>query len=981
MKTVSRYLLSLLLTLLPMLSFPTTKGQGQMKRKTTSQPQVETTDEPEISEKAQRQIEALLEQKRKRTPEQQKMDPNLVVGIQQESQKAGTEQIRTVATEIQLDERRRALVDIRGTVTPDVLQKIEAVGGEVIFSSAPDQSIRARIPLRNLEQFAGMPEVTYIESAVEAVTHRAMNHRPSINPPPSKSPEFAKRAAQLRSNLAAALAARNPKAKFSEGAATNAIVTGPPVSQGDRAHQADVVRDIFGFDGTGVRIGVLSDSLRFLSNSQASKNLPLDVTVIPGQAGSATSGGEGTAMLEIIYDLAPGAKLFFATAFTSDASFANNIRRLRFEYRCDIIVDDIIYFNETPFQDAIIARAVNDVTADGALYFSSAGNEGNLNDGTSGVWEGDYLDGGTLTSLPNASLYRIHSFGERLLSNRIRTVAASGTGYFLFWSDPWGKSSNDYDLFILDSTLSTVKKASLGDQTGTQNPFEAISASGIATGDRIVIANYQAQPRALHLSAYRGQLAVSTRGQTKGHNSSTGAISVAAVNAAVAGGGAFRGGNTNPVETFSSDGPRRVFFNPDGSPIVSGNFLFTTNGGTVREKPDIAAADGVSTSVSGFTSFFGTSAAAPHAAAIAALLKSAAPNLTSKQIRDLMVSTALDIGPLGWDRTAGIGIATALGSYLAYSPAPLLEFRSAEIRPLEGDGDAFVEPGETARLDAVFFNSGNLAATGLKVKLTATTPGVTFLADESDYFQIGAGKAGANLSPFRIKLADSVTCGARLNFTATVSSDGVKPRTINFSVLTGQPGSAVRTFPYTGAPVSIPDGSASGASIRVPISGLTNAISKVSFRINGDNCASPTGTGLQHTWVGDLILRLISPSGTVVTLMNSPGGANNFGENFCNTLLDDNGVTSIQTINTAGIYSGTFRPASPLAAFIGENGNGNWTLQVIDTATPDSGIMRSFSILITTYDCQKASSVQEVRVNVNSGTTPSRRTTSSRTGN
>ena len=89
-------------------------------------------------------------------------------------------------------------------------------------------------------------------------------------------------------------------------------------------------------------------------------------------------------MLEIIHDIAPNAELGFATAFDSDASFADNIRALRFEAGCDIIVDDVLYFNESPFQDGLIAQAVNAVTADGALYFSSAGNEGNVADGTSG---------------------------------------------------------------------------------------------------------------------------------------------------------------------------------------------------------------------------------------------------------------------------------------------------------------------------------------------------------------------------------------------------------------------------------------------------------------------------------------------------------------------------------------------------------------------------------------------------------------------
>ena len=110
-------------------------------------------------------------------------------------------------------------------------------------------------------------------------------------------------------------------------------------------------------------------------------------------------------MLELIHDIAPGAQLYFATAFTSITSFAQNIRDLR-AAGCDIIVDDVGYTWRRRFRTArapgvmsttnggVVIQAVKDVTAAGALYFSSAGNSGNLNDGTSGVWEGDFVDGG-----------------------------------------------------------------------------------------------------------------------------------------------------------------------------------------------------------------------------------------------------------------------------------------------------------------------------------------------------------------------------------------------------------------------------------------------------------------------------------------------------------------------------------------------------------------------------------------------------------
>jgi hypothetical protein len=77
------------------------------------------------------------------------------------------------------------------------------------------------------------------------------------------------------------------------------------------------------------------------------------VQVVPGQAGS---GDEGTAMLEIVHDLAPGAQLYFATAVNSDASFAANILALKNTYGCDVIVDDVTYLAEGAFQDGPIAQ-------------------------------------------------------------------------------------------------------------------------------------------------------------------------------------------------------------------------------------------------------------------------------------------------------------------------------------------------------------------------------------------------------------------------------------------------------------------------------------------------------------------------------------------------------------------------------------------------------------------------------------------------
>ena len=100
-------------------------------------------------------------------------------------------------------------------------------------------------------------------------------------------------------------------------------------------------------------------------------------------------------MLEIVYDMAPGAQLGYATAFGGIAQMATNILNLR-SAGCAVIVDDITYFAEPAFQDGPIAQAVASVQSSGALYFSSAANSGNLTKGTSGTWEGDWAASGAV---------------------------------------------------------------------------------------------------------------------------------------------------------------------------------------------------------------------------------------------------------------------------------------------------------------------------------------------------------------------------------------------------------------------------------------------------------------------------------------------------------------------------------------------------------------------------------------------------------
>lgn len=224
-----------------------------------------------------------------------------------------------------------------------------------------------------------MDEVIFIQPKIQAMTNRSEKPQTTTqlfgNPvQPLISPIFGSRAGRaqnVRQYLAAALDDNAPRPD-----------AGSQTTEADTTHRSNVARNSYGVNGAGIKIGVLSDGVDTLAARQASGDLPANVTILSGQAGS---GDEGTAMLEIVYDVAPGTQLYFATAFFGITSFAQNIKNLR-AAGCDIIIDDVTYFNETAFQDGqaasvvspgnagVVVQAVNDVTIGsqaGAVFFVS----------------------------------------------------------------------------------------------------------------------------------------------------------------------------------------------------------------------------------------------------------------------------------------------------------------------------------------------------------------------------------------------------------------------------------------------------------------------------------------------------------------------------------------------------------------------------------------------------------------------------------
>jgi subtilisin-like proprotein convertase family protein len=304
-------------------------------------------------------------------------------------------------------------------------------------------------------------------------------------------------------------------------------------------------------------------------------------------------------------------------------------------------------------------------------------------------------------------------------------------------------------------------------------------------------------------------------------------------------------------------------------------------------------------------------------------------------------------------------------------PAPDVQLGALAASDTGSDADTVIEPGEGATLNVELRNTGSAAATAVTGKLTTTTPGVTITTATSVYPDLAATSGAAmNATPFAFEVASSVRCGQLLSFTLTVTyTGGGSPRRLTFSVPTGNRGTTPVAKSRSGTPVEIgePDTDVNPpvrTHVQLAVSGVSGNISDLNFKFGGTQCSAAAGSttvGLDHTRVGDLSIRLTSPQGTVVNLLSRPGGLNNPGNNFCNTVLDDDTTRpSIQSIPSTGQgapYSNTYKPANPLSLFDGQNPNGTWTLTVTDSVHGETGHVRAFSLIITPSECSTATAL------------------------
>ncbi len=473
---------------------------------------------------------------------------------------------------------------------------------------------------------------------------------------------------------------------------------GATTTQGDIAQQSANTRILEGVDGSGIVVGILSDSYNasrleeegVLSGDLPGINNPNGFnTPVAVLEEFARGSDEGRAMAEIVHDVAPGAALAFHTAFISQPSFAQGILDLA-AFGCDVIVDDVFYFAEPFFQDGILAQAVDEVARQGVSYFSLAGNLRRQSYESvfrsAGIFElsSDSMATGGI----QLGAYELHDFDPGPGVDVFQRIGfpSSGDAILSFqWDDAFASvcpegcagADTDLDVFIAfrDQDFNSIAFASLNANVGN-DPFEFLriassnfSEAFLLIGRKLDAPGPNPNPGLIKYVNYGANqnvllnLEYATFSPTLiNHANAEGAIAVGAV--PYFGTPAF-GADDIQLESFSSAGGNAIIFDVNGeetSPVV-------------RQKPDICAPNrgnntffGIDIDGDNFPNFTGTSASAPHAAAVAALMLDASLNgLAPQQVRQILIGTAQDMNDpftpgldLGFDFGSGFGFVQAI---------------------------------------------------------------------------------------------------------------------------------------------------------------------------------------------------------------------------------------------------------------------------------------------------------------------------------
>lgn len=456
---------------------------------------------------------------------------------------------------------------------------------------------------------------------------------------------------------------------------------GSVVTEGDAIHRTADVRSIYSQGGSGIKVGIISDGVDHLSDAQATNDLPAGVTVLSNAIG----GDEGTAMLEIVHDMVPDAELYFHDCGINTIAFNSAINDL-VTAGCNVICDDIGWITQPFFEDGNIASHLKSVLlSNDIIYVSSAGNAGYRHHQTifypQADPNGDYHDFSEGSDPTSVDMYCTIPRG-----GRIRVV--------LQWNDTFGSSNNDYNLHLYSFKSGSVVLSNTDIQDGDDDPMEFLvyTASPSTEGDFAIWVSKEAGAAAktLELFMYPDGGANSYSNNTSpldaifGHPAVPGALAIGAI--------AANDPGNDTIEAFSSQGP------------VTISYPFSES----RLKPDLCGIDGVSiTGTGGFPNpFYGTSAAAPHAAAIAAQVWAQHPSKTGNQICSWLNTSAVDLGVTGFDYVYGYGRTDALNAFSINTY--LLTVTSDDNGTVTGSG--VVNHGITTEITAtpdegyVFFN-------------------------------------------------------------------------------------------------------------------------------------------------------------------------------------------------------------------------------------------------------------------------------------
>lgn len=613
---------------------------------------------------------------------------------------------------------------------------------------------------------------------------------------------------------------------------------GDVVSQGDRAVDADLARAEFGVDGTGVSVGALSDSFDALGGADAdfaSGDLPDEGVQVLQDFFGDTATDEGRAILQIIHDVAPGADLLYATAFGGQANFARNIERLA-SAGADVIIDDVTYLAEPFFQDGIPAQAVDRVVADGAVYFSSAGNTAQASYEapfrSSGISLPSALEPGAIAHDwdPGPGIDPILAFSIRPDDSLF--VSLQWDQPFASLSDQSPGAASDIDIYVVDLATGAPFRDESGDIFGSADfniggdPVEVfrLENDGNETLELgLVIENAGGPDPGLLKAVFFDSVdfIAEKRPELTSEFVNPTVIGHAAAEGAIAVGAAFyqntpRFGTFPPVlNSFSAVGPSTILFDVDGNRLAQPD---------IRLTPQIVAPDGVDTTFfgssdldsTGFPNFFGTSAAAPHAAAVTALLLDANPDLSPAAVRTILQDTAIDIGAPGFDRFSGAGLIQAdqaVRAALALGPENNPPVASDDVFSVQqddvlsgslladngagGDLDPDGDPVEVVRIDGAVASAGDVFTLPSGARLTLLNDGQFTYDPAGSFVFLGAGITTEDGFTYRLSDGEALGNTAQVSITVTGINDAPQAQDDEL-VLNGLTATAIDLFADNG---------------------------------------------------------------------------------------------------------------------------------------------------------------------------------------